>query len=188
MRHNLMLGVVAQSMAETTLLAEAGGVSRSDFLEFLNDSVMGSMFTKYKTPAFVNLDYTPTFTLAPPPQGFRAGARDRQAPRCPAPDCSTRAPDRHGRHWPRIRGPGLLLDALLAGRRHQGRARSRKQGNLRRSQLKTLALHEPLGPAVSRPGLQMLVQVIEDAGDGRLRHVVDLVLPIRAPQGVNVAV
>lgn len=60
--HNLMLGVVAQSMAETTLLAEAGGVSRSDFLEFLNDSVMGSMFTKYKTPAFVNLDYTPTFT------------------------------------------------------------------------------------------------------------------------------
>jgi 3-hydroxyisobutyrate dehydrogenase-like beta-hydroxyacid dehydrogenase len=23
---------------------------------------MGSMFTKYKTPAFVNLDYTPTFT------------------------------------------------------------------------------------------------------------------------------
>jgi 3-hydroxyisobutyrate dehydrogenase-like beta-hydroxyacid dehydrogenase len=62
MCHNLMLGVVAQSMAEITLLAEAGGVSRSDFLEFLNESVMGSMFTKYKTPALVNLDYTPTFT------------------------------------------------------------------------------------------------------------------------------
>ncbi|HEY7470435.1 MAG TPA: NAD(P)-dependent oxidoreductase [Acidimicrobiia bacterium] len=61
--HNLMLGVVTQSMAEITILAEAAGVSRSDFLEFLNDSVMGSMFTKYKTPAFVNLDYTPTFTL-----------------------------------------------------------------------------------------------------------------------------
>lgn len=60
--HNLMLGVVTQSMAEITLLAEAGGVSRSDFLEFLNDSVMGSVFTNYKTPAFVNLDYTPTFT------------------------------------------------------------------------------------------------------------------------------
>ncbi|HEX2404660.1 MAG TPA: NAD-binding protein, partial [Acidimicrobiia bacterium] len=39
------------------------GVSRSDFLEFLNDSVMGSTFTRYKTPAFVNLDYTPTFTM-----------------------------------------------------------------------------------------------------------------------------
>jgi 3-hydroxyisobutyrate dehydrogenase len=60
--HNLMLGVVTQSMAEITLLAEAAGVSRFDFLEFLNDSVMGSTFTKYKTPAFVNLDYSPTFT------------------------------------------------------------------------------------------------------------------------------
>lgn len=60
--HNLMLGVVAQSMAEITMLAEAAGVSRADFLEFLNDSVMGSPFTRYKTPAFVNLDYEPTFT------------------------------------------------------------------------------------------------------------------------------
>lgn len=60
--HNLMLGVVTQSMAEITLLAEASGVKRSDFLEFLNDSVMGSTFTRYKTPAFVNLDWTPTFT------------------------------------------------------------------------------------------------------------------------------
>lgn len=60
--HNLMLGIVSQSMAEITVLAEASGVSRADFLDFLNDSVMGSMFTQYKTPAFVNLDYTPTFT------------------------------------------------------------------------------------------------------------------------------
>ncbi len=61
--HNLMLGVVAQSMAEITLLAEAAGVSRYDFLEFLNDSVMGSTFTRYKTPAYVNLEYEPpTFT------------------------------------------------------------------------------------------------------------------------------
>lgn len=60
--HNLMLGVVAQSMAEITVLAEKGGVSRADFLAFLNDSVMGSLFTRYKTPAFVNLDFTPTFT------------------------------------------------------------------------------------------------------------------------------
>lgn len=60
--HNLMLGTVAQSMAEITMLAEASGVKRSDFLEFLNNSVMGSIFTRYKSPAFVNLDYTPTFT------------------------------------------------------------------------------------------------------------------------------
>ncbi len=62
--HNLMLGVVSQSLAEITVLAEKGGVSRAAFLEFLNKSVMGSMFTRYKTPAIVNLDYTPTFTPA----------------------------------------------------------------------------------------------------------------------------
>jgi 3-hydroxyisobutyrate dehydrogenase len=60
--HNLMLGVVAQSLSEIAVLAEKGGVSRAAFLEFLNNSVMGSMFTRYKTPAFVNLDFTPTFT------------------------------------------------------------------------------------------------------------------------------
>ena len=60
--HNLMLGVVAQCMAEITVLAEKGGVSRADFLAFLNDSVMGSTFTRYKSPAYVNLDFAPTFT------------------------------------------------------------------------------------------------------------------------------
>ncbi|WP_283135719.1 NAD(P)-dependent oxidoreductase [Rhizohabitans arisaemae] len=60
--HNLFLGVVTQSLAEITVLAEKGGVSRAAFLEFLNESVLGSVFTRYKTPAFVNLDYTPTFT------------------------------------------------------------------------------------------------------------------------------
>jgi 3-hydroxyisobutyrate dehydrogenase len=60
--HNVMLGVVAQCMAEIVVLAEKGGMSRHDFLEFLNGSVMGSMFTRYKSPAYVNLDFTPTFT------------------------------------------------------------------------------------------------------------------------------
>lgn len=60
--HNVMLGVVTQCLAEITVLAERGGVTRAAFLEFLNDSVMGSVFTQYKTPAMVNLDFTPTFT------------------------------------------------------------------------------------------------------------------------------
>ncbi|WP_030483399.1 NAD(P)-dependent oxidoreductase [Nocardioides aequoreus] len=60
--HNLMLGVVTQTLAEITVLAEKGGMPRHAFLEFLNNSVMGSVFTRYKSPAFVNLDYTPTFT------------------------------------------------------------------------------------------------------------------------------
>jgi 3-hydroxyisobutyrate dehydrogenase-like beta-hydroxyacid dehydrogenase len=60
--HNIFLGVVTQSLAEITILAEKAGVPRAAFLEFLNDSVMGSTFTRYKTPAFVNLDMTTTFT------------------------------------------------------------------------------------------------------------------------------
>jgi 3-hydroxyisobutyrate dehydrogenase-like beta-hydroxyacid dehydrogenase len=60
--HNVFLGVVAQSLAEITVLAEQGGTSREAFLEFLNNSVMGSVFTRYKSPALVNLDFTPTFT------------------------------------------------------------------------------------------------------------------------------
>ncbi|MEV4775895.1 NAD(P)-dependent oxidoreductase [Microbacterium sp. LTA6] len=60
--HNVFLGVVTQSLAEITVLAEKSGVTREAFLSFLNDSVMGSVFTQYKTPALVNLDFTPTFT------------------------------------------------------------------------------------------------------------------------------
>ena len=60
--HNLLLGVISQSLAEITVLAEKRGVPRHAFLEFINGSVVGSMFSRYKTPAFVNLDWTPTFT------------------------------------------------------------------------------------------------------------------------------
>src|SRR3954452_7439815 len=60
--HNVMLGVVTQCLAEITVLAEKGGMSRAAFLDFLNKSVMGSTFTRYKSPAFVHLDYAPTFT------------------------------------------------------------------------------------------------------------------------------
>jgi 3-hydroxyisobutyrate dehydrogenase-like beta-hydroxyacid dehydrogenase len=60
--HNVFLGIVAQSMAEITVLAESYGVPRAAFLEFLNNSVMGSDFTRYKSPAYVNLTFAPTFT------------------------------------------------------------------------------------------------------------------------------
>ncbi|HKE70718.1 MAG TPA: NAD(P)-dependent oxidoreductase [Nocardioidaceae bacterium] len=60
--HNVLLGVVTESLAEIILLAQRGGTTREAFLSFLNDSVMGSTFSRYKTPALVNLDFTPTFT------------------------------------------------------------------------------------------------------------------------------
>ena len=60
--HNVFLGVVAQSLAEITVLAQKAGVPRHAFLDFMNQSVMGSTFTRYKTPAYVNLDLRVTFT------------------------------------------------------------------------------------------------------------------------------
>lgn len=60
--HNIMLAVVTQNLAEITILAEKMGVPRHAFLDFINSSVMGSVFTRYKTPGWVNLDFTTTFT------------------------------------------------------------------------------------------------------------------------------
>ena len=60
--HNVFLGVVTQSLAEITVLAQKAGVPRHAFLDFINQSVMGSTFSRYKTPAFVNLDFKVTFT------------------------------------------------------------------------------------------------------------------------------
>ena len=60
--HNVFLGVVTQSLAEITVLAQKAGVPRHAFLDFMNQSVMGSTFSRYKTPAFVNLDFKVTFT------------------------------------------------------------------------------------------------------------------------------
>jgi len=62
--HNVFLGVVTQNLAEITILAEKAGVPRRAFLDFINNSVMGSIFTRYKTNALVNLDWTTTFTPA----------------------------------------------------------------------------------------------------------------------------
>jgi 3-hydroxyisobutyrate dehydrogenase len=60
--HNVMLGVVIENLIEITLLANKMGVPRHAFLAFMNNSVMGSTFTRYKSPALVNLDWTTTFT------------------------------------------------------------------------------------------------------------------------------
>lgn len=60
--HNVFLGVVTQSLSELTILAQKSGVPRHAFLDFINKSVMGSVFSRYKTPGWVNLDWTVTFT------------------------------------------------------------------------------------------------------------------------------
>ncbi|MBI2772761.1 MAG: NAD(P)-dependent oxidoreductase [Burkholderiales bacterium] len=61
--HNTMFGVVIQNLCEITVLAEKAGIPRHLFLESINDSVLGSMYTRYKTPTLVNLTFDQvTFT------------------------------------------------------------------------------------------------------------------------------
>lgn len=62
--HNLFLGIVYQALAECTVLAEKQGVPRHVFLNAINESVLGSPYTRYKSPGIVNLDFTVTFSNA----------------------------------------------------------------------------------------------------------------------------
>jgi 3-hydroxyisobutyrate dehydrogenase len=61
--HNIFLAVIIENLIETTLLAQKAGVPRHAFLQFMNNSALGSIFTQYKSPALVNLDFTTTFTI-----------------------------------------------------------------------------------------------------------------------------
>ena len=61
--HNTMFGVIIQSLCEITLMAEKAGIPRHVFLESINDSVLGSMYTRYKTPVLTRLNFDQvTFT------------------------------------------------------------------------------------------------------------------------------
>jgi len=61
--HNTMFGVIIQNLCEITVMAEKAGIPRHVFLESINDSVLGSMYTRYKTPVLTNLTFEQvTFT------------------------------------------------------------------------------------------------------------------------------
>jgi 3-hydroxyisobutyrate dehydrogenase len=68
---NAILAILASALAEALVLGESQGVRRSALMEFINDSAIGSPFTRYKTDAFVRLDLTPAFT----PEGQRKDLR-----------------------------------------------------------------------------------------------------------------
>lgn len=61
---NLVIGGLAQLMAEALVLAEASGVSRAALLETMADSAAGAPFVKYKTEPILRDDYTATFTTS----------------------------------------------------------------------------------------------------------------------------
>ena len=54
--------VDSKGVKAALLKAQKAGIPRHAFLQFMNRSVMGSVFTQYKTPALVNLDWSTTFT------------------------------------------------------------------------------------------------------------------------------
>ena len=87
--HNLFLGVVIQSLTEVTVLAERAGISRQALLACLNSSVLGSTFSKYKTPALVNLDFHPTFTATLLRKDFDLGLAAAREYEVPMPVAST---------------------------------------------------------------------------------------------------
>jgi 3-hydroxyisobutyrate dehydrogenase-like beta-hydroxyacid dehydrogenase len=60
--HNMLLGIVFEGLAEVTVLAEKNGIPRHVFMDCINNSVLGSTFTRYKTPVIANLDFNVTFT------------------------------------------------------------------------------------------------------------------------------
>ena len=124
--HNVMLGVVIQNLCEITVLAQKAGMPRHAFLDFLNKSVMGSMFTRYKTPALVNLDFHVTFT----PKllrkdldlGLDAGTRVRGADAAHLAHARPAAADDRPRHD----RAGFLDAAPDAGARPRASSSSRK--------------------------------------------------------------
>jgi len=59
---NLVIGGLAQLMAEALVLGEASGVSRAALLETMGDSAAGAPFVKYKTGPLLRDDYSATFT------------------------------------------------------------------------------------------------------------------------------
>jgi 3-hydroxyisobutyrate dehydrogenase len=76
--HNTMFGVIIQSLSEITVLAEKAGIPRHVFLESINDSVLGSMYTRYKSPVLTNLTFeqvtfTPKLLLKDMDLGLGAG-------------------------------------------------------------------------------------------------------------------
>ena len=81
--HNLYLGMIAQSVAEVTVLAEKSGVDRGLFLNFLNSTGLAMPWVQNRTADLLSLDWTPTFTTELLRKDFELGmdrARSAEAP------------------------------------------------------------------------------------------------------------
>jgi 3-hydroxyisobutyrate dehydrogenase-like beta-hydroxyacid dehydrogenase len=87
--HNLMIGIITEALAEVTVLAEKGGVAPSAFLDFIDGSVLGSVFIGYKGQAIRNHDYEPTFTTELMRKDFDLGLGAARSLEVPMPVAAT---------------------------------------------------------------------------------------------------
>ena len=87
--HNLLLGVMAEALAEVTALAEKGGVSPTTFLDFIDRSVLGSTFFGYKGRAMRTRDYEPSFSAEDLRKDFDLGLGAARALEVPMPAAAT---------------------------------------------------------------------------------------------------
>lgn len=83
--HNVLLGIYTQALAEILVLGDKAGVKREAVMEFINNSVMGCIFSQYKTPAMVNLDFHPTFTPVLLRKDFDLGLAEARKHEVPMP-------------------------------------------------------------------------------------------------------
>jgi 3-hydroxyisobutyrate dehydrogenase-like beta-hydroxyacid dehydrogenase len=87
--HNVMVGMITEALAEVTVLAEKGGVAPSAFLDFIDGSVLGSVFIGYKGQAIRNHDYEPTFTTELLRKDFDLGLGAARSLEVPMPVAAT---------------------------------------------------------------------------------------------------
>jgi 3-hydroxyisobutyrate dehydrogenase-like beta-hydroxyacid dehydrogenase len=84
-----MVGMITEALAEVTVLAEKGGVAPSAFLDFIDGSVLGSVFIGYKGQAIRNHDYEPTFTTELLRKDFDLGLGAARSLEVPMPVAAT---------------------------------------------------------------------------------------------------
>ena len=60
--HNVWLGAISQSLADVITLAQKAGLTRYDFLAFLNNSALGSQFTRGRTSSWVEMNQVAGFS------------------------------------------------------------------------------------------------------------------------------
>ncbi|MPZ52207.1 MAG: NAD-binding protein [Acidimicrobiia bacterium] len=81
--HNLYLGIIVQALSEVVTVAEKSGVPRAAFMDFINNTVLGSDWVRERTPDLLALDWSPTFTLELLRKDFDLGlaaAREAEVP------------------------------------------------------------------------------------------------------------